>query len=287
MEDRVDTRPKVFISYSSADREYAERLVASLTLNAIQVWYDQYDIAVGQNLHARIHEGLLGVNYLGVIPTARSLESAWVTEELSLAKQRELEERHVIVLPLLFERVALPLHLRARKYADFTNFSSGFRDLMRVLDRRAEINLIDETVRKRVHDAILGLGSDAASDVQAVRSQQAAKIMRSTALGLGQVTKQLELDSGADGRSPATIYVDILSANASIPIAADLGERGGSVLARILQVINLDSLVAERQRFSFLLLYDGIPVELDERLSDADISDGAHLQLAAYTFVIE
>jgi hypothetical protein len=283
----MNARPKVFISYSSADRNHAERLVASLVLNAIQVWYDQFDLDIGQNVHARIQEGILAVDYLAIILTARSLESAWVREELSLAKQRELEERHVIVLPLLFEKVALPLHLRARKYGDFTDFSSGFRELMRAIDRHTAVKDLDETLRKRVHDAIAQLAAGTADDTQTIRSQQMARVIRGTALGVGHAAKQLAFESGADGRSPATVFVDIHSADASIPIAVDLGERAGSVLARVLQAINVDCLVTSKQRFSFLLVYEGIPLELDETLREAAVSDGAHLQLAAYTFVIE
>jgi len=280
-------RPKVFISYSSADRDHAERLVASLVLNAIQVWFDQNDIDVGQSVHARIQEGLLSVDYLGVILTARALASAWVMEELTLAKQRELEERHVIVLPLLFEKIALPLHLRARKYADFTDFSSGFRSLMRTLGRRLSVTDLEESVRIRVRDAIVELGSGGSADVQAVRSQQMSRITRRTALTSGQTTTQLALAPTAGGHSPATIFIDIRSADVSIPIVVDLDERSGSVLARVLQAINIDGLVANQQRFSFMLIYENIPLELDETLREVEIADGAHLQLAAYTFLIE
>lgn len=280
-------RPKVFISYSSGDRDHAERLVASLVLNAIQVWFDQNDIDVGQRVHERIQEGLLSVDYLGVVLTARALASAWVMEELTLAKQRELEERQVIVLPLLFEKIALPLHLRARKYADFTDFPSGFRSLMRTLDRRLLVNDLDESLRTRVRDAIVELGSGRAGYVQAVRSQQMARITRRTALTSGETAKQLALESAAEGRSPATIFVDIRSADVSIPIVVDLDERSGSVLARVLQAINIDGLVANGQRFSFMLIYENIPLELDETLHEVEITDGAHLQLGAYTFLIE
>jgi hypothetical protein len=272
-------RPKVFISYSSGDRDHAERLVASLVLNAIQVWFDQNDIDVGQRVHERIQEGLLSVDYLGVVLTARALASAWVMEEL--------EERQVIVLPLLFEKIALPLHLRARKYADFTDFPSGFRSLMRTLDRRLLVNDLDESLRTRVRDAIVELGSGRAGYVQAVRSQQMARITRRTALTSGETAKQLALESAAEGRSPATIFVDIRSADVSIPIVVDLDERSGSVLARVLQAINIDGLVANGQRFSFMLIYENIPLELDETLHEVEITDGAHLQLGAYTFLIE
>jgi hypothetical protein len=283
---QMNRRPKVFISYSSVDRAHAEHLVASLILNGIQVWYDQNDIDVGQNIHSRIQEGLLSVDYLGVLLTARALQSAWVTEELSLAKQRELEERQVIVLPLLFEKVALPLHLRARKYADFSDFSSGFRELMRVLDRGAAAVELDEPLRKRVRDAMSQLGTGTVAEVQTVRSQQMARITRATALELGQAAKQSARESVTIGTS-TTVFIDIRSADVSVPITVDLGERAESVLARLLEAFDIQGLVAREQRFSFLLLYQGIPLGLDETLRDAEIVEGAHLQLGAYTFAIE
>jgi TIR domain len=78
---------------------------------------------------------VIDVDYLAAVLTPNSVESAWVTEEFTLARQRELEERRVIILPLLFAPVELPLNLRARKQADFRDFDRGFVELMRVLDR--------------------------------------------------------------------------------------------------------------------------------------------------------
>jgi hypothetical protein len=269
------------------DRGYADRLVSSLLLNAVQVWYDQRDLNVGENVHESIHAGLLEVDFLAVVLTPRSVESAWVKEELSLAKQRELEERHIIVLPLLFEKAALPLHLRARKYADFTDFESGFRQLMKAINRSATVNSLDDSLRLRVRDAISALGSGTANGIQAIRSQNMARLVRGTALTSDQVAKQLNSDSGVDGLRPATVFIDIQSAGIEIPIQVDLSERCGSVLARVLQAVGLDDLVVREQRFSFFLVHQGIPFELDEKLSDAGVNDGAHLQLGAFTFLIE
>jgi hypothetical protein len=208
-----------------------------------------------------------------------------VKEELSLAKQRELEERNVIVLPLLFEQVTLPLHLRSRKYANFIDFDNGFRELMRAMNRRATVNPFDYSLRQRVRDAIGSFGSGTAAEIQEVRSQNAARLIRGTLLSPGRVVQQ-DLDS-PDDSNPATIFVDIESAQLSVPIRVDLKERSGAVLARLLQAIELDQLVLNSQRFSFFLAYEGIPLELDEKLIDAEIEDGAHLQLGAYTFLIE
>jgi hypothetical protein len=280
------TRPRIFISYSSKDREAAERLVSALLLNAVQVWYDQRDIDVGDHIYDKIHQGLLEVDFLGVILTSRSLESTWVKEELSLAKQRELEERNVIVLPLLFEQVTLPLHLRSRKFANFTDFDTGFRELMRAMNRQTSVSAFDYSLRQRVREAISSFGSGTAEEIQEVRSQNAARLVRRTLLPVNRIREQPNTDA-TDDSSLSTIFVDIESAQVSIPIQVSLTERAGSVLARVLQAVDLDQIVLKGQRFSFFLAYEGIPLELDERLVDADIAEGGHLQIGAYTFLIE
>lgn len=150
-------RPKVFISYSSKDRAYADRLVDSLRQKGVHVWYDQTEIDVGQNIHDKVLEGLLEVDFLAIVLTPRSLESAWIREELSLAKQRELEEHNVIILPLLFEQVTLPLHLRSRKYANFTDFNTGFSEMMRAINRQAIVNPLKYSLLQRVRTFVVAL----------------------------------------------------------------------------------------------------------------------------------
>src|SRR5262245_22358483 len=104
--------PRMFVSYSSHDREHADRLVRALLMNGIPVWFDQFDIDVGDDIHTRIVAGIIDVEFVGVIITKNSMSSAWVNEELSLARQRELEEHRVILLPLLFEQMEVPLSIR-------------------------------------------------------------------------------------------------------------------------------------------------------------------------------
>jgi hypothetical protein len=262
-------------------------LSSALLLNAIEVWFDEFDIDVGQNIHDRICEGLVEADFLGVVLTPRSLESAWVKEELSLAKQRELEERKVIILPLLFDSARLPLHLRSRKYADFTDFDTGFRAIMKVLDRGAALVNLDGTVRARIRDVFSDLGSDSATEIQTVRSQNIARIVRSAALPINAVDNELALSTNDLGSKPATVFVDIRSAEAEVPIRVDLDERSGTILARVLKAIGLDAPINKGQRFSFFLIYEGIPLELNETLSEAGILNAAHLQLGAFTYLIE
>ncbi len=41
--------PKVFLSYSSADRKVVEEITQKLMSRGIQVWYDQWEISVGDS----------------------------------------------------------------------------------------------------------------------------------------------------------------------------------------------------------------------------------------------
>src|SRR6185437_5602098 len=65
-----------------------------------------------------------------------SVKSAWCKKELNAALIRELEEKKVIVLPVLKEACKVPPFLREKKYADFrSSFNAGFNDLLSAVAR--------------------------------------------------------------------------------------------------------------------------------------------------------
>jgi hypothetical protein len=283
--EQVVGRPRIFISYSSGDTAHAERLVSALLLNGLDVWWDRFDIGVGEDLHEKVVQGLVDVDYVGVLLTANSLASAWVKEELSLVKQRELEQRDVILLPLLFEHVELPLHLRKRKYADFTDFDAGLRELLRTLGQSAAFGELDEAVRRRVQEVLsIGAGRTAVAGVQELRSQLAARLVRTTSLRLADV--EAELHAGPTPEASAVVFVDIKGAGAAVPVRVDLEQRVGHLLARVVRALGLDDAV-EGQRVSFFLIFEDQPLEVDEQLSGAGVVDGDHLELGVFTYLIE
>ena len=64
------------------------------------------------------------------------MESEWCKKELAGGLIRELDEKRVVVLPLLLEDCAMPMFLRDKKYADFrTDFDSGLRDVLESIAR--------------------------------------------------------------------------------------------------------------------------------------------------------
>jgi len=276
---------RIFISYSSKDRGYAERLVAALLLNGISVWYDQFDVNVGDDIYEKVEQGIIMVDFVGVVLTSQSVASRWVMEELSLVKQRELEERDVLLLPLVFEPVQLPLNLRKRKHADFTDFDKGLQELMRALGLRSSVVPLDDAVRRRVQAVLTsGAARDVVNQGQAIRSQNAARLVEPFAISADRVDRMMRDPAGI--KTGIQVIVEIQSANVAIPTAADLSETSGHLLARILRALGLDEVVSG-QRIAFFLIYDGSPLEVDETLSEAENSDCFHLQLAPDAHLIE
>jgi hypothetical protein len=128
----------VFISYSHADAGFAESLAANIFKKAkTSVWIDRWELNVGDSLIRRIEEAITEASAIVVVLSKASVESEWVRKELSAGLIRELEEKRVVVLPILLEDCAIPLFLRDKKYADFRkDFDTGLRQ---VLDAIAKV----------------------------------------------------------------------------------------------------------------------------------------------------
>lgn len=124
----------IFISYSHSDAPFVEKLGAMLFKQRMPVWLDRWELNVGDSLVRRIEDALNDAAAVIFVLSRASVGSEWCRKELSAGLVRELEEKKVIVLPLLLEDCAVPLFLREKKYADFrTNFDSGFHDIASAL----------------------------------------------------------------------------------------------------------------------------------------------------------
>ena len=121
----------IFISYSHADATFAKKLAARLVKHNTHVWIDSWELNVGDSLIDRIQNAIQNASALLVILSKASVESEWCQKELNAALIRELEEKKVIVLPVLKENCNIQPFLREKKYADFRGtFDAGFNDLL-------------------------------------------------------------------------------------------------------------------------------------------------------------
>ena len=83
---------------------------------------------VGDSIVQRIQDAIKEADALIVVLSKASVVSVWCNKEITAGLVRELEEKRVVILPVLLEDCEIPLFLRDKMYADFrVDFEDGFR----------------------------------------------------------------------------------------------------------------------------------------------------------------
>lgn len=137
----------VFISYSHRDSDFVDELAKQLVKNDVSVWVDRWELSVGDSLMSRLQSEIAGASALLVILSNGSVTSPWCEKEINGGLLRELEERRVVVLPVLIEDCKVPLFLRDKVFADFrASFDVGLRSVLEGIARVTNANMgrIDE-----------------------------------------------------------------------------------------------------------------------------------------------
>jgi hypothetical protein len=132
----------IFISYSHGDKAFVNKLAANLVKHDAHVWVDTWELNVGDSILNRVQEAIQASSALLIVLSKASVASEWCKKELSAGLMRELDEKRVVVLPVLVEDCEIPVFLREKMYADFRkDFKSGLKAL---LDAVARVTKIDQ-----------------------------------------------------------------------------------------------------------------------------------------------
>lgn len=122
---------QIFISYSHEDRDFVDQMAISLVRKKARVWIDRWELTVGDSLVDNIQNAIEKAGAIIIVLSKASTASEWCKKELSAGLIRELEQRKVVVLPVLKENCTIPLFLRDKIYADFrSSFDDGVRTLL-------------------------------------------------------------------------------------------------------------------------------------------------------------
>jgi uncharacterized protein YjbI with pentapeptide repeats len=89
-----------FISYSSKDQEFAERLYSDLQNNRVRCWFAPHDVQGGRKLHEQIDQAIRVHERLLLILSPHSMASEWVKTEIAKARQREVREKRQVLFPM-------------------------------------------------------------------------------------------------------------------------------------------------------------------------------------------
>jgi hypothetical protein len=120
-----------FISYSSSDQEFAERLHADLQNKGVRCWYAPENLKIGDKFRVRIEESIRVHDKMLLILTAQSIQSAWVQDEVEAALEKERREKRVVLFPIRLDDAVMQTNQawaasvrRTRHIGDFSGWEN-------------------------------------------------------------------------------------------------------------------------------------------------------------------
>lgn len=128
--------PRIFLSHSSKDKNFVERLANDLVNNDCRVWFDRWEIKIGDNIVERINSGIGESDYMAFVISKSSVESQWVMNEWTSMFIQAVNEKKAKILPILIEDCEVPPILRPYKCADIRepdNYKSSFQELLNAI----------------------------------------------------------------------------------------------------------------------------------------------------------
>ncbi len=138
-----------FISYSSKDQDFAERLYADLQNNDVRCWFAPEDMKIGDKIRPRIEEAIRIHDKLLLVLSEHSVESTWVEKEIETAFEKERLQQKLVLFPIRLDETVMQTTQawaadirRTRHIGNFSNWKShdyyqkAFKRLLR--DLKAE-----------------------------------------------------------------------------------------------------------------------------------------------------
>ena len=89
-----------FISYSSKDQPFAERLHADLQNNGVRCWFAPHHGQAGKKLYEQIDQAIRVHEKLLLILSTDSMKSEWVKTEIKKAAKRQAAEKKDVLFPV-------------------------------------------------------------------------------------------------------------------------------------------------------------------------------------------
>jgi uncharacterized protein YjbI with pentapeptide repeats len=89
-----------FISYSSKDDDFAQRLHADLQQKGVRCWFAPEDLKIGDKFRMRIDESIRIYDKHVLILSVNSIRSPWVAEEVEAALEKERKQNKLVLFPI-------------------------------------------------------------------------------------------------------------------------------------------------------------------------------------------
>src|SRR5271165_1043378 len=132
----------VFLSHSTKDGDFVQRLATALESRGFTPWLCEVDIETGANFVAKINQGLAQSDLALLIWSQHAANSAWTLEEWTAALARQVEENRIRLGIVLLRDCPMPLPplLRTKNYLDARwDEAGGIRETLEWLKGRQRV----------------------------------------------------------------------------------------------------------------------------------------------------
>jgi hypothetical protein len=96
-----------FISYSSQDEAFAQRLHADLQQKGVRCWFAPEDMKIGDRIRPAIDQSIRIHDKLLIILSENSLHSVWVESEVEKAFEEERNRKQTVLFPVRLDEAVM------------------------------------------------------------------------------------------------------------------------------------------------------------------------------------
>ena len=135
-----------FISYSSKDQSFVQRLYTDLQANDVRCWFAPEDLKIGEEIRVGIDESIRIHDKLLLVLSKHSIESEWVKKEVETAFEQERKLKRTVLFPIRLDDEVMKIDSgwpadikRTRQIGDFKKwknhdeYETAFQRLLRDL----------------------------------------------------------------------------------------------------------------------------------------------------------
>lgn len=94
-----------FISYSSKNAQFTERLYADLRSKGVRCWFASEDMKIGNEIRTRIDESIRIYDKLLLVLSEHALSSLWVAYEIEAALAKERRDKRTVLFPIRLDNI--------------------------------------------------------------------------------------------------------------------------------------------------------------------------------------
>jgi TIR domain len=96
-----------FISFSSKDQKFADRLHADLQNKGVRCWFAPHDLPIGAKIIDAIDEAIRLRDKVLLILSRNAIESDWVEDEVTKAFAEERTRKQLVLFPIRLDDVVM------------------------------------------------------------------------------------------------------------------------------------------------------------------------------------